>query len=78
MHRRQYRFHHTIDVLQHVVVPETQDAIALRLKINGSLRIPDNVFRLIVLRAIDLDDEALFVARKVSKVRPDGGLSPEV
>jgi hypothetical protein len=29
MHRRQDRFHHAIDVLQHIIVPETQDAIAL-------------------------------------------------
>jgi hypothetical protein len=28
MHRHQYRFHHAIDVLHHIIVPETQDAIA--------------------------------------------------
>jgi hypothetical protein len=29
MHCRQDRFHHAIDVLQDIIVPETQDAIAL-------------------------------------------------
>jgi hypothetical protein len=78
MHRHQDRFHHAVDILQHIIVPETKDAIALRPKINGSFRIADNVIRLIVLRSIDLDDEAPFVAGEVSEVRTDGGLPAEV
>jgi hypothetical protein len=78
MHCHQYRFHHAVDVLQHIIVPEAQDAIALRSKIDGSLCISGNVLRLIVLRSIDFDDEASFVAGEVSEVRTDGGLPAEV
>jgi hypothetical protein len=78
MHRRQDRCHHAIDVLQHIIVPETQHAIAIGLKISGSLCISDNVVRLAVLRAINLDDQSLFVAGEVSEVRTDRGLPPEV
>ena len=78
MHRCQDRFHHAIDVLQHIIVPEAQDATALRSKISGSLCISGNVLRLIVLRAIDLDDEAPFMAGEVSEEGTNGGLSPEV
>jgi len=36
------------------------------------------VIRLIVLRAVDLDDKVPFMTGEVSKVRTDGGLPPEV
>jgi hypothetical protein len=78
MHRRQHRFHDAVDVRQHIVVPEAQDAIALRSKIRRSLCISGNVLRLIVLPAIDLDDKAQFVAREVSEVGTDRRLPPEV
>ena len=57
MHRRQDRLHYAFDILQHIIVPETQDETALRSKINRSLCISGNVLRLIVLRSIDLDDD---------------------
>jgi len=47
-------------------------------KISGSLCISLNVLRLIVLRSVDLDDEAAFVASEVCEERTDGGLPPEV
>src|SRR5262245_54180216 len=78
MHRRQDRFHHTADALQHIVAPETQDAIALCSKISGPLFISSNVLRLIVLRSVDLDDEPPFVAGEVCEVRTDGGLPSEM
>jgi hypothetical protein len=78
MHHRQDRFHHAIDVLQYVIVPETQDSIALRLKISGSFRIADNVIRLTVLRSINFDDNTSLMAGKVSEVRTDGGLPSKV
>jgi hypothetical protein len=67
MHHRQDRFHDAVDVLQHIIVPETQDAIALRSKTSGPLCISGNVLRLIVLRSINLDDEAPFMAAKSAK-----------
>jgi hypothetical protein len=78
MHRRQDRFHHAVNILQHIIVPETQDTIALRSEISGSLFISGNVLRLIMLRAIDLDDETPFMTGEVSKVGTDGGLPPEM
>jgi hypothetical protein len=78
MHRHQYRFHHAVDALQHIIVPEAQDATALRSKISGSLCISGNVLRLIVLRAIDLDDEAPFMAGEVREKGTNGGLPPEM
>jgi hypothetical protein len=44
----------------------------------GSFRVVHNVIRLIVLPAIDLDDQASFVAGEVCKVWTDRGLPPEV
>jgi hypothetical protein len=76
--RRQDNFQHALDVLQHIVVPEAKDAIAMRTKVSGSLRITDNVIRLIMLPAIDLDDQASLMAGEVCKVRTDSGLPPEM
>jgi hypothetical protein len=78
MHRRQDRFHHAVDFLQHIIVPETQDAIALRLKIRGSLCIFGNILRLIVLRAVNLNDDTPVTTGEVSEVRTNSRLSPEV
>jgi hypothetical protein len=78
MHRRQDRFHHAVDVLQHIIVPETQDAIALRLEIGGSSCILGDVLRLIVLRSIDLDDEAPFMTGEVSEEGTNCPLPAEV
>src|SRR5262249_31577097 len=78
LHRRQDHFHHAVDVLQHIIVPETQDAIALCAKISGSLFISGNVVGIIMLRSIDLDDESPFVAGEVSEEGVEWGLSPEM
>jgi hypothetical protein len=48
------------------------------LKISGPLCISGNVLRLIVLRAVDLDDEAPFMASEISEEGTDGGLASEV
>src|SRR5207248_917427 len=78
MHRRQDRLRYAFDILQHIIVPETQDEIALRSKINRSLCISGNVLRLIVLRSINLDDEAPFMAGEVSEERTDRHLPSEM
>ena len=78
MHCGQDRFHHAVDVRQHLVVPEAQDAITLSSEIYRSLCISDNIFRLIVLRSIDLDDKAPFMAGEISEVGADRRLPPEV
>jgi hypothetical protein len=77
-HRRQDRFHDTVDVPQHVIVPEPQNAVALRLKIRRPLCIPGNVLGLIVLRSINFDDEAPFMTGEVSEEGTDSGLPPKV
>src|SRR4051794_13554104 len=45
---------------------------------SGPLCIAGNVLRLIVLRAIDLDDKAPFMAGEVSEIGTNGGLPSEM
>jgi hypothetical protein len=72
------RFHHTFDVLQHLVIPETEHAIAIRLEILGSLGVRRDVVRLIMLPAIDFNDDAILVTGEIRKVRTYRRLSAEI
>src|SRR5262245_27526532 len=78
MHRRQNRFGHAVDVHQHIIVPEAQDAIAPCSKISGSLFIFGNVVGITMSRSVDLDNETPFMTGEVSEERSDSGLPPEM
>jgi hypothetical protein len=49
--------HDALDIAEHVVVPETQHAIAARFQISASSHIGGDASRFVVLSAIDLDHE---------------------
>ena len=70
-----YDGQNTIDVRQHIVVPEPQETIAIGFKPPR----PHGVTRSFgVLAAVDLNDKLLAVADKVSNVWPDLHLPAEV
>jgi hypothetical protein len=67
---------HAIDILQHVVIPKAQDAIAIRFKNFRPFHI--GVCPHCVLSAVDLDDEASPMRSKISDVAPNPNLAPKV
>jgi hypothetical protein len=69
-------FEHAIDVSDHVVIPEAQDAIALAFEKSGTLRIGGGHFGM--LPAINLDDESSVVTGKVHDVGPQPNLPSEM
>jgi hypothetical protein len=71
-------FHYPLDIPEHVVVPETQHAIAARFEVRGSSRIGIDASRFIVLSTIDLDHKPRPMAAEVSEVWSDRRLSPEM
>jgi hypothetical protein len=70
--------HHTLDIPQHVVVPEPEHAIAAGFEVCGSPRVTCKSGRFIVLAAIKLDDETRRVTGEVSEVWADRRLTAEV
>src|SRR5262245_55603139 len=71
-------FHHPLDITQHIIVPETQHAIAARVEIIGTSRIGSDAMRLVVLSTIELNHEARTVTREVREVRSDRRLAPKM
>jgi hypothetical protein len=69
-----YSLKHAIDVSQHVVIPETQHAIALCRQIGIALFVVKS-FR--VLAAIHFDNQAMFATNKVHNERTNGFLADE-
>jgi hypothetical protein len=66
---------HAGHVLENVVVPESQDAIAVRLEIPGACFIRPMVG---VLPAVGFDDKLELMAGEIGEVRADRRLTPEV
>jgi hypothetical protein len=64
-----------LNILKHLVIPETKDPVASRIKKLG----PDLVFSraLGVLRAVEFDDHPSFRRTEIGEVRPDGMLTSE-
>ena len=73
----EYRLRHAIEVLEHFVGPNAQDAIALALEPIRAARIVSDLCRLGVLAPIDLDDEPFLEANEIGDVRTDRMLAPE-
>jgi hypothetical protein len=69
---RQY----TIDIRQHVIVPEAQDTIAVGLETPGALPIGRCILRM--LPAIHFNDELRTMADKIDDIRTDANLPPEM
>jgi hypothetical protein len=69
-------FKHTIDIAKHVVVPESQYAVAVRLESLSALGIRNCRRR--VLTAVDLHDEPRTVTREVDDVLLDPNLPAEM
>ena len=70
------RMHHCIDIFEHVMVPEPEDAVSRRLQSFCSLQI---IFCLIqVLAAIDFDDQFSAGSTEVYNVMADGVLSTKL
>jgi hypothetical protein len=60
--------HHTLDIGEHIVVPEPQHAIVARVQVRGSLRIRCDATRLIVLSTIEFDHQTRAMAGEVREV----------
>jgi len=63
------------NILKHLVIPETKNAIPLRIEIRRSNSILPR--KLNVLSPVEFDDESSFDRAEVSEVRPDRMLTPE-
>ena len=66
--------HNTLYVREHIVVPEPEHAIAVRLQKFGSSCVRDYLPDLGVATAVNLDDEFASMAAKIYKIRTDRGL----
>lgn len=66
-HVLRYRNSHSLGIRKNVVVPETQDAIAIALNDRRTIRIR----RLVVLTSIGFDDEFGAMACEIRKILPD-------
>lgn len=71
----QYGIDHAFQIVQHLLIAETQDAIALGLQ----PRIPSDVVQLplrqVVPAAIHLDDETSLMDGEIDDIATDGGLA---
>src|SRR4051812_15998787 len=70
--------HHTLDIAEHVVVPETQHAIAARVQLRGPLRIRCDATCFIVLSTIEFDHKPGAMTGEVREVGADGCLPAKV
>ena len=68
---------YTLQISQHLVVPEPQHPVSVALEPQCSLRIRDTNVRLIVLPAIHLDNQPPFEADEVHDVGSNRLLPPE-
>ena len=71
----QDRFEHLLGPQEHVIVPIPYRAIAHLSEESGTLRIPTHA--VLVLPAIDLDNQSCFKARKICDVGRDRELATE-
>jgi len=66
---------HTVEIGQHLVIPESQNAITFSLQKCGSLTLLRR--RVIVLAAVDLDDQRRLVAHEIGDVAANRHLAAE-
>jgi hypothetical protein len=71
-------FHHSLDIAEHVIIPEAKHAIAARLEIGSAFGIPRNARVFVVLSAVEFDDKPRRMAGKVCEVRPDSCLAAKM
>ena len=76
--RRINRLHDGVDVVQHFVVPETKDAIALRRQERGPLFVGDDLVGLAMSAAVDLDQQPSLVTGEIREVGTDRRLATKV
>jgi hypothetical protein len=76
--RRINRFQHTVHVGGQLIIPESDDSIALRFQPSSSSFVACVVRVSIVLRAIKLDDQTRSHTSEIDDVRPDRRLAPEM
>jgi hypothetical protein len=67
-----------LDIAQNVVVPKPQHAIAMLVQISRPRGVASYLAGMIMLTAVNFDDQLVAVARKVGKERTDGRLSTEM
>src|SRR5579863_7164302 len=67
---------HALDIGQHIDVPKSQYAIALRLEKFGSSRVAFHLLR--VLSAVDFDDDVQIMAGEIDDVAAKTHLPPKV
>jgi hypothetical protein len=72
------RVQYSIDVVGDVVVPKTDNAVALVIEPSRAFIVVRLFQGISMLRAIHLDDKARRHACKICKIRADGYLSPEM
>ena len=72
------RLQNTIDIFQNLIIPEAQHAIALRVEIRVTRCISGQMRCLIMLPAVDLNDEPCLVASKICEIRSDRCLATEM
>jgi hypothetical protein len=67
---------HAVDVSQNVVIPEAENAVALAFEKSRALRISAGI--LVMLSAVNLDNESGMMAHEVGDVGPQPNLPPEM
>src|SRR5262249_48305552 len=67
---------HTIDIRQHLVIPETNHSITLCFENLRSLRVRGSLFHMLL--TIDLDHQLGTMTREINDVATDAHLAPEV
>ena len=70
------QFKHAVDVSEHVVIPEAQYAIALRLEKPRSLRVAPRL--LVVLPAVDFDDQTCVMADEINDIATEVNLATKM
>jgi hypothetical protein len=78
MHSRINRFQHAIDVMRDLVVPNTNNPIALQFEPACARGIPELMVSLAVLRAIDFDKQACRQTSEICHIWSNWDLPPEV
>jgi hypothetical protein len=75
VHRAQDRFQHANRVLHHLVVPESQNQVTHRFQRRSSVAVPFSL--LVMLTAVDFDDELRLGADEIDDVSVDRDLPLE-
>jgi hypothetical protein len=71
MHGVEDKLPNSLQILEHIIIPESQDSVATRFKPSRPLHIAGNRIALRVLSAVHLDDQLGFGAEEVDNVRTD-------